>query len=337
MEKLADLRRELGTASDKHKKAVAELNSDTILADEPLFKAKETEVASTRAAVEKLRSDIARFEAARAARASMATLVGDDPHAGDQDDPPAAKGFGLADFRPGMARQFDAYVRKARAAESFRPDPARRFRSFGEQLQAVFNYSVTRGSNIDNRLVRAPTGAGEVDPTGGGFLIQVDFQTAIFTLAHDMGEILKRVNKIPISETANGIKINAVDESSRATGSRWGGVQSYWVGEGTQQPTSTRPRFRWVEFDLKKLMSIMYMTDELLQDSTALTAIVGQAFSEEIMFMTEDAIYEGSGAGQPLGILNSPALVTVAKQTGQAAGCGRLDDPGRFRRFAECL
>jgi HK97 family phage major capsid protein len=47
------------------------------------------------------------------------------------------------------------------------------------------------------------------------------------------------------------------------------------------------------------------MTDELLQDSTALTAIASQAFSEEIMFMTEDAIVEGTGAGQPLGYLNA--------------------------------
>jgi HK97 family phage major capsid protein len=39
-----------------------------------------------------------------------------------------------------------------------------------------------------------------------------------------------------------------------------------------------------------------------------------------VMFMTEDAVVEGTGAGQPLGWLNSTALVSVAKQTGQAAG-----------------
>ena len=54
-------------------------------------------------------------------------------------------------------------------------------------------------------------------------------------LAHDMGEILSRVNKIPISANANGIKIPGVDETSRATGSRWGGVSSNWVGEGTDR------------------------------------------------------------------------------------------------------
>lgn len=37
------------------------------------------------------------------------------------------------------------------------------------------------------------------------------------------------------------------------------------------------------------------------------------------MFMTEDAVVEGTGAGQPMGYLNSPAVVSVAKETGQAA------------------
>jgi HK97 family phage major capsid protein len=134
-----------------------------------------------------------------------------------------------------------------------------------------------------------------------------------------MGEILGRVNKIPISANSNGLKINAVDETSRATGSRWGGVQSFWAAEGSTV-TATKPKFRQVAFDLKKLLSFMYTTDELLQDSTALTAIAGQAFSEEVMFMTEDGIWEGTGAGQPLGIINSPALIQVTKQNGQTAG-----------------
>ena len=133
-----------------------------------------------------------------------------------------------------------------------------------------------------------------------------------------MGEILSRVSKLPISANANGIKIPGVDETSRATGSRWGGVSSNWVGEGTSV-TPSKPKFRTIEFDLKKLMSVMYTTDELLQDSTALTSIASQAFSEEVMFMTEDAIFEGAGAGMPLGIMKSPSLITIPKQNGQAA------------------
>jgi HK97 family phage major capsid protein len=213
---------------------------------------------------------------------------------------------------------YDAYLDLARKGFEFTPRADSHFKSLGEMLQSVFKHYASKGSEHDPRLVRAPTGAGEVDPTGGGFLVQIDFAAAIFMLAHDLGRLIGQVNKIPISANSNGLKIPGVDETSRATGSRWGGVQSYWVGEGTTV-TSTKPKFRVIEFDLKKMMSTMYTTDELLQDSTALTAIAGQAFAEEVMFMTEDAIYEGTGAGMPLGIMNSGALLTIAKQTGQAA------------------
>jgi HK97 family phage major capsid protein len=215
-----------------------------------------------------------------------------------------------------FSSKFERAVSMVRAANGIRLNKGKHFRSLGEQLQAIKTYYESRGSNTDARLVRAPTGAGEVDPTGGGFLVQTDFAAAIFLIAHDMGELLGLVNKIPIGDKFNGIKIPGVDETSRLTGSRWGGVQSFWVDEGTAA-TPTKPKFKMIEFSLHKLMSIMYTSDELLQDSVALTAIASQAFSEEVMFMTEDAIYEGKGSGMPLGVINSPALVTQAAQAGQ--------------------
>lgn len=198
-------------------------------------------------------------------------------------------------------------------------DKAPGFKNFGEQLAAVAKAQMSSGLDRDNRLVRAPTGAGEVGPETGGFLVQTDFSSAIFARAYELGQVLSRTQKLTISSNANGIKIPAIDETSRATGSRWGGVQSYWVGEG-DTVTSTKPKFRLVELDLKKLMSTMYVTDELLADQSVLTSLANQAFAEEVTFMTEDAIFRGTGAGLPLGILNAPAKVTVAKETGQQAG-----------------
>ncbi len=328
MEKLAELRRKLGVLTD-------ELNSDAIVADAKLFEAKEREITDTEAM-------IARAQTAQTRSSALARPAGGDGGRVLEPDeiwvPPARSfdmgvqiGSGLGAGKVGaVGEQFSRYLGQARAnlrANGVMPalDPAKHFRTFGEQLIAVYKEKVEgvkdprliRSNGVDDRFNRAPSGASEVDPTGGGFLVQTDFSTAIWMLAHDMGELLGRVNKIPISALANGLKIPGVDETSRATGSRWGGVQSYWVAEGTAV-TDTKPKFRLIEFDLKKLMSVMYTTSELLQDSTALTAIAGQAFAEEIMFMTEDAIFEGSGNGQPWGVINSPALVSVAKQTGQA-------------------
>lgn len=192
-----------------------------------------------------------------------------------------------------------------------------KWKNLGENLLAIAR--ACNHGTVDDRLIRAPFGSGETDPAGGGFLVDVDFANTILTRAYDMGEISRRVFRLQISANSNGIKIPGVDEQSRATGSRWGGVQSYWVAEG-DAVNSTRPRFRIIELDLKKLMAVWYVTDELMADGAALTGIANQAFSEEIMFMIEDSIIHGTGTGMPQGILAANATVTVAAENGQAPG-----------------
>jgi len=270
--------------------------------------------------IDDLERQIADMERAQRRAASLSRPVGEGS-AVDEINPMqrTMTQIRAMDPRPGKLKGFDDYLNLARKGMDFTPSRDIHFRNLGDQLQSIARYYMGRGTDIDSRLVRAPTGASEVDPTGGGFLVQVDFAAAIFMLAHDMGRLLSEVNKIPISANANGLKVPGVDETSRATGSRWGGVASTWVGEGTTV-TPTRPKFRLVEFDLKKMMSLMYVTDELLQDSFALTSIASQAFSEEIVWMTEDAIFEGTGAGMPLGVMNSPAKIAVAKESGQTTG-----------------
>ena len=54
-----------------------------------------------------------------------------------------------------------------------------------------------------------------------------------------------------------------------------------------------------------------------MQDAAALEAVIRQAFAEEFGFKIDDAILSGSGEGEPLGILNSGAIVTVAKEASQ--------------------
>jgi len=192
-----------------------------------------------------------------------------------------------------------------------------KWKSLGEQMLAVYNAGVPGGS-VDGRLTKAPSGMSEVVPSDGGFLVQSDFANELLARTYETGIIAPRVNRIPIGPGKNGLKINAVDETSRVTGSRWGGVQAYWAAEA-EQKTASKPKFRQMQLSLQKLVGLCYSTDELLQDAVALGAVLSKAFSEEFGFMIDDAVIRGSGAGQPLGILNSPCLVSVAKEAGQAA------------------
>jgi len=189
----------------------------------------------------------------------------------------------------------------------------RKFESFGEQLKAVVIAS--QEGKVDPRL--KATGLSEGVPSDGGYLVQTDFATELLTRVYETGQVASRCKKIGISANANGLKMFGIDETSRATGSRWGGVRAYWLGEGGTK-TAADPKFRMMELGLKKLIGLYYATDELLQDASALESVVKQAFTEEFAFRVDDAIVNGTGVGQPLGILNSGCLVSVTQETNQA-------------------
>jgi HK97 family phage major capsid protein len=58
----------------------------------------------------------------------------------------------------------------------------------------------------------------------------------------------------------------------------------------------------------------------LLEDASALGKYLRMAFASEFGFLLDDAIINGTGAGQPLGIMNAGSMVQISKETGQAAG-----------------
>lgn len=193
------------------------------------------------------------------------------------------------------------------------------FKNFGDQLMAVVKSSA-RGATIDNRLlaVQNASGANEGIPSEGGFLVQQDFISEIQKVMFAQSPLLSMCRQVPISGNANSVKLNGIDETSRATGSRWGGVRGYWASEAATVLAS-KPKFRKIELQLNKLMALYYATDELLSDSSAMESVLSQAFAEELSFLAVDSLIRGTGAGQPLGILNSGALVEQAKETNQTA------------------
>lgn len=192
------------------------------------------------------------------------------------------------------------------------------FRSLGEQLVAV-KAAATGDHSAQQRLkevYNAATGASEAIPSDGSFLIQTDFTTSLLDRANETSVLYPRCRHIQIS--GNALNAPVVDETTRVTGSRWGGVQVYRTAEaGTV--TSKKPKFRNMELKLEKLMGIGYATDELLSDATALESVFSQAFVEELGYKQDDEILNGTGAGQMLGILSSNALVSQAKEVGQVA------------------
>ena len=192
-----------------------------------------------------------------------------------------------------------------------------KFSSFGEQMSAVMRAGMPGGAADPRLFNAAASGLSESVASDGGFLVQQDFSTELLQDVFETGILASRCRRIPISGNSNSIKINGIDETSRAS-TRYGGIVGYWEDEAAEK-TASKPKFRKIELNLKKLIGLCYATDELLSDSSALEGVIRQGFVSEFGFLLDDSIINGTGAGQPLGILNSGCLVSVAKETGQAA------------------
>ena len=188
--------------------------------------------------------------------------------------------------------------------------------SLGQQLMAIKDFAISRGMQRDARL--KATGLSEGQASEGGFLVQTDYATSLLEKVYADSSVVSRVTRMPISGNSNALKIPAVSETSRADGSRFGGIRAYWLNEaGTK--TASQPAFDQVSLELKKLIGLCYATDELLQDAPALESWIRMAFAKEFDFKLVDAVLNGDGSGKPLGIESAPATISASAETGQAA------------------
>ena len=194
-----------------------------------------------------------------------------------------------------------------------------KFANLGEQVRAVIR--AERTHVMDERLVPmagTATGHGEDDSTLGGYLVQKEFMVQLMQRTYQRAVLADRCYNHPVGANFNGVKIPHIDETSRATGSRYGGVRAYWRAEGGSV-TAFTARLGQQTLDLVDMMAITYVTNELAQDATSLGAFIMENVPAEMAFKLDDAILNGTGAGQPKGIIADTATVSVAKETGQAA------------------
>ncbi len=187
------------------------------------------------------------------------------------------------------------------------------FRSPGDFFQAVKD-SCARGGSMDPRLIMdAPTttsseGAG----ADGGFLVPPAWSQGVNQI------ILGEKSLIPLCSqmfTPGNVFVSVQD-----VGAPWatsGGVQAYWQTEGGLLAQS-KVTLKDSTIRLNKLTALIPVSEELLEDAVSLDSYLRQKVSDLFVFKANLAIVQGPGtAGEPLGLLNSPALITCDAEAGQ--------------------
>lgn len=198
-------------------------------------------------------------------------------------------------------------------------DPSGGFKTPREYLSAVMDAG--RGMRCDERLLpfRAAAGSdehGEYSDAYGGFLLPVGLVPGLSKMPTEGDPTASLVSSLPM--TSNSMKWNARTDKDHTT-SVSGGLKVSRRQETDDVPSS-RMKMEQVTFTAHSLMGVAYATEEILTDSPiSFAAMIQEGFSDEFAAKLLDEKLRGTGAGEFEGVLNCPATISIAKETGQPA------------------
>lgn len=154
-----------------------------------------------------------------------------------------------------------------------------------------------------------------LDPSSAGFLIPEDVRSNIMQVALETGVVRPRATVITMSTRSTEIPF--VDMTTHV-GSVFGGMVFYWTPEAGELVES-QAKFGRIKLEANKITGYAVVPNELYNDAPALGTWFNQAAPGGLAFYEDVAFFDGDGANEPLGFLNSGAMVTVTKETNQPA------------------
>lgn len=210
-------------------------------------------------------------------------------------------------------------ARIGRVKHAIEDDPKRGFKTFAHfATRCMESHANVRG---DEMLMQVAAGTGMTQSVNseGGVLVPPAYSKAIWDrVLQKSNSLLSYCDTMPIDAGAESVTIPAIAETSRADGSRMGGIRGYWKGELTSL-TETRPAFREIKLTPHELYVFAYVSDKLLRNAPGTASrLLETGAADEIAFKIGDSIIEGDGVGKPTGIVGHASTVSVSKETNQA-------------------
>ena len=184
-----------------------------------------------------------------------------------------------------------------------------RFQDFNEYL------TVMSSGRFDERLRQFRAAMGESIPSEGGFLPPEQFVAWLLDSSLETEIVRSRATVWPM--TSETLRAPGWDAATHTSG-LFGGLVGTWLAE-LGAATEVYAKVRQIELHAKKLACYTAASNELVADGIDFDRQISTVLVKTIGWYLDYAFLQGTGAGQPLGILNNPALVTVSKESGQHA------------------
>ncbi|MDB4303975.1 phage major capsid protein [Desulfosarcina sp.] len=152
-------------------------------------------------------------------------------------------------------------------------------------------------------------------PSDGGFAVPTEWAREIHDVSLESEIVQPRSSVIPMSSSEihlPGFEIG--DHSS----SLYGGFTASYAAEAATL-TEANPKVRDMILHANKLTGFLKGSNELVNDMIGGQREIARIAGNGLSWYRDKSFLKGSGAGEPLGILNSGCVVEVAKEAGQAA------------------
>lgn len=149
----------------------------------------------------------------------------------------------------------------------------------------------------------------------GGFLLDQELIAGIWDKARAIDGPLARC--LFLSTTKSSANWPAFRESSRAPGSRLGGMIAKWQGRTDDHPLdpfASQPN-SFVNVFRPRRVSVFStpFSNDLLADAPLVERMLAYAAELEINYAVVDAMINGEGGYRPLGVLKAPCTITVSR------------------------
>jgi HK97 family phage major capsid protein len=149
----------------------------------------------------------------------------------------------------------------------------------------------------------------------GGFSVPTQLVADMLDASLENEIVRSRADVRPMTSETLGIWGFDVSNSSDTL---YGGFSGHWIAEAAEIPLE-QPMLRKLMLAAKKLALLCEVSNELLASGQGYSDGLQSAITKAMGYFMDVAFLTGSGIGQPQGVLNDPALVVVAKETGQGA------------------
>ena len=153
------------------------------------------------------------------------------------------------------------------------------------------------------------------DPEGG-YLVPEEFIPELKQVASEEGIIRPLATVLPSSREYpdTAVDIPVLDQAGASSKDFFSGVWFVWTAEGASK-TNKELKLDLVKLEPQEYSGYAVLTDKLIRNASVLGAYVKQVYSRAQVAFEDYHFLRGTGVGQPLGIINSPAYITVARNT----------------------